>query len=79
MLPVSGYVLSVDSSGVASQTGTTTSDLFGSDYARFPESGVFGMVRGGFYGSGEDGGIYALQANIAPTFASAGIGFRCVR
>ncbi len=78
-VPSSGYVASVDSSGIASQTSTTTSDQFGADYARFSKSGVFGMVRGGFYGSGEDGGIYALQANIAPTFASAGIGFRCVR
>lgn len=78
-LPPSGYVASVDRAGVATVTSTTSVELFGSDYARFADAGVYGMVRGGYYGSGEDGGIYALQANIAPTFASAGIGFRCVR
>jgi formylglycine-generating enzyme required for sulfatase activity len=78
-LPPSGYITSVDTDGVATVTGTTSDETFGADYARIADQGVYGMVRGGFYGSGEDGGIYALQANIAPTFASAGIGFRCVR
>ncbi|MCU0678239.1 MAG: SUMF1/EgtB/PvdO family nonheme iron enzyme [Candidatus Pacebacteria bacterium] len=79
ILPPSGYISSVDSDGVATVTSTTSDEAFGADYARIADLGVHGIVRGGFYGSGEDGGIYALQANIAPTFASAGIGFRCVR
>lgn len=36
------------------------------------------MMRGGFYRSGEDGGIYSIHADIEPTFSSGAIGFRCV-
>lgn len=79
-LPESGYVAGVDASGIATQTTTTPQSIFGEDYVWISEnSGIMGMVRGGFYGSGADGGIFALQANVPPTFASAGIGFRCVR
>ncbi len=78
-LPVSGYVDQVDKNGVASLSTTTPSELFAADYIWTSNTGVLGMVRGGFFGSGEDGGLYSVQANIAPTFQSAGIGFRCVK
>ncbi len=79
LLPKDGYVTAVDATGVAIETSELPDDGFDGDYVRTSNSGLFGMVRGGFYRSGEDGGIYALQANIAPTFSSAGIGFRCVK
>ncbi len=79
LLPKDGYVTAVDATGVVVETNETANSSFGGDYVRTSSSGLFGMVRGGFYQSGEDGGIYALQANIAPTFSSAGIGFRCVK
>jgi formylglycine-generating enzyme required for sulfatase activity len=78
-LPETGYVEAVDETGVVLVSSSTPVVDFGQDYAWTTTDGVMGMVRGGFYRSGDDGGIYAVQANIAPTFASAGIGFRCVR
>jgi hypothetical protein len=78
-LPETGYVAAVDDCGVVSLSSSTPVADFGMDYAWTTASGIMGMVRGGFYRSGEDGGLYAVQTNVPPTFASAGIGFRCVR
>ena len=78
-LPASGYVAASDASGIVSVSSSTPVEAFGADYVRLSDAGLFGMVRGGFYGSGEDGGLYSIQANIPPTCASAGIGFRCVK
>jgi formylglycine-generating enzyme required for sulfatase activity len=79
ILPTSGYITQVDSSGVAVTTATSTEFAtdFASDYHWLDSSRMTGMMRGGFYGSGSDGGVYALSSNQVPTFASAGIGFRC--
>ena len=41
--------------------------------------GVRGMIRGGFYGSGEDAGIFAQNMSVALDSRTAGIGFRCVK
>jgi formylglycine-generating enzyme required for sulfatase activity len=38
-----------------------------------------GMMRGGFYGSGEDGGIFAINAAVPHSFVGSGVGFRCVK
>jgi hypothetical protein len=37
------------------------------------------MIRGGFYSSGEDAGLYTINASIPTSFATQGIGFRCVQ
>ena len=37
------------------------------------------VVRGGFYGGGEDAGLFAVQATLSGEFSSAAIGFRCVK
>ncbi len=78
-LPDEGYVTQVDAHGVATITNTEPSDLFYKDYFWSSNEGAFGILRGGFYGSKEDAGLYSVQAQTAPTAAGTAIGFRCVQ
>ncbi len=78
-LPQSGYVNQVDNTGIAVSTMDTENELYGSDYFWMGGAGAFGMIRGGFYGSGEDAGLYTVHADTKTDAGSAGIGFRCVR
>jgi formylglycine-generating enzyme required for sulfatase activity len=77
-LPAEGYVTSVDAKGVAITSGESADELYGSDYFWSKEEGVFGMIRGGFYGSGKDAGLYTVNASVLTSFATQGVGFRCV-
>lgn len=77
-LPSEGYVTEADGSGVAISTGSNGESMFGNDYFWSDDNGSRAMMRGGFYGSGEDGGVYAVHTKVAPSFSSAAIGFRCV-
>ena len=77
-LPDSGYVDLVDSNGVVVESAARPSQSFGEDYAWVNKSGVRGVLRGGFYGSSKDGGIFSQNLSVELDFASAGIGFRCV-
>lgn len=79
MLPQSGYVTQVDQSGVVVTSAPEPDALFSQDYAWTEEAGVYGMLRGGFYGSRDDSGVFTLHAGTLPTAPSAGIGFRCVQ
>ncbi len=78
-LPQNGYVTQSDSTGMAVTTSDTEDKLFGSDYFWTRTDGVFGIIRGGYYDSGTDAGMYAVHADTLPTAASVGIGFRCVK
>lgn len=78
-LPEEGYVTQVDAQGVATMTDGKPSDEFGSDYFWQDSSGTYGLLRGGFFASGEDAGVYAVHAKTKPTAATQAIGFRCVR
>lgn len=77
-LPEEGYVASVDSSGIAITSADAPDVLYEEDYFWSESEGVFGMIRGGFYGSGPDAGLYAVNASVPTDFASQGVGFRCV-
>lgn len=78
-LPEEGYVTSADASGVAITTNTNEADsLYGEDYFWSKTEGIFGMIRGGFYGSDADAGLYTINATVATNFAAQGVGFRCV-
>lgn len=77
-LPPSGYVTAADRSGVAMATDSRPDPLFNKDYFWSLPEGRLVMMRGGFYRSGDDGGIYSVHADMEPSFTSAAIGFRCV-
>ncbi|MBY0310045.1 formylglycine-generating enzyme family protein [Patescibacteria group bacterium] len=78
-VPMSGYVELVDDGGVVLKTSNQPVPAFGDDYAWVQHEGVRGMLRGGFYTSGSDGGVFAQNMSVALDFAAAGVGFRCVR
>lgn len=79
-LPASGYVTLVDTNGVVIETSDREGSAeFGNDYAWTSNSGVTGMLRGGFYGSGEDGGIFSQNLSVPLDFKTTGVGFRCVK
>ncbi len=77
-LPESGYVSRIDRSGIAESTSDRPSDEFYRDYFWSDQGGEYGVLRGGFFSSGEDGGLYSVQAKTALSFNSGGVGFRCV-
>lgn len=77
-LPEEGYVAQVDKGGVATVATTTPSELFGNDYFWSETKGVYAMMRGGYFGSEEDAGVYATHAATLPTMNGTAIGFRCV-
>ncbi len=77
-LPESGYVTSVDANGIAVDSSGSPDVLYGADYFWSRNDGVSGMIRGGFYGSGDDAGLYTTNASVPTNLATAGVGFRCV-
>jgi formylglycine-generating enzyme required for sulfatase activity len=78
-LPESGHVALVDPDGVVLKTSSLPNASFGDDYASISREGTRGFLRGGFYGSGEDGGIFAQNIAAPLDLATIGVGFRCVR
>lgn len=78
-LPESGYVAQSDQGGMAVVTAPAEQQLFGGDYFWSSQTGAYGIIRGGYYDSGTDAGMYTVHADTLPTTASAGIGFRCVK
>lgn len=79
-LPDSGYIASIDSSGVPRQSSTTPSVEFGADYVwTRADDALYGVLRGGFYNSETDAGVYAFHAGFPPTTPGVAVGFRCVQ
>lgn len=78
-LPDSGYVSLVDSAGVVLESKVEPDPAFASDYAWINKEGTRGILRGGFYGSAGDGGIFAQNLSVPLNFAATGVGFRCIR
>jgi len=77
-LPEDGYVSSVDANGIAITSTGSPDELYEEDYFWAKSEGVYGMIRGGFYGSGSDAGLYTTNASVQTSLATLGIGFRCV-
>lgn len=77
-LPAEGYVSEVDQNGVPTLTGDSPNPLLNDDYFWINSSGPVSMMRGGYYGSGKDGGLYSIYSKVPANFSSAAISFRCV-
>ena len=78
-LPKEGFITSVDSKGVVLDTDPDQPDEnYGNDRLWLNPEGTRGVMRGGFYGSGTDGGVYSFHAEMTPDFAGRAVGFRCV-
>lgn len=78
-VPTTGYVAQVDSTGMATVVSQEPQELFEKDYFWSRADGAYGVIRGGYYDSGSDGGLYTVHADTPPTTAGAGIGFRCIK
>ncbi len=78
-VPDSGYVAQVDTEGMAVLVDENPQVLFGKDYFWSKKDGVYGIIRGGYYDSDSDAGVYTVHADTLPTTASIGIGFRCIK
>jgi formylglycine-generating enzyme required for sulfatase activity len=78
-LPERGYVAQADAAGVPTQTATSAQPAYANDYTWIAHRGTRGMMRGGFYRSGADGGLYSMNAARKPGYAGQAVGFRCVR
>jgi formylglycine-generating enzyme required for sulfatase activity len=78
-LPSHGYVVSINDEGVPIETHPDTPDssLF-DDYFWLDPSDTRGMFRGGYWKSQTDGGQYALNVSVPPSFVGGAVGFRCV-
>lgn len=77
-VPAAGYVSQVDSGGFPLVSTAQSNSLFADDYFWSSPEGAYGVLRGGYYGSESDAGVYSVHAQTLPTNASAAIGFRCV-
>lgn len=77
-VPTKGYVAQVAVDGFPTITNEQPSPLFGQDYFWSASEGAYGVLRGGFYGSESDAGVYSVHAQTEPVAASQAIGFRCV-
>ncbi len=78
-VPREGYVSETDIAGIALVTDSVPNQIYNEDYFWSSETGRQVIMRGGFYGSKSDGGVYATHAQSDTSFASAAVGFRCVK
>ncbi len=78
-LPEEGFVAGADVSGMALTTTSTPQVAFNEDYFWSKPSGNLFIIRGGFYRSGPDAGLFSVHADIASDFAGQAVGFRCVK
>ena len=67
-LPRTGFVSAVDQHGVITETTDVPIETFAADYAFTNPDGVRGMIRGGFYDSQTDAGIFALNDSVPTEF-----------
>jgi formylglycine-generating enzyme required for sulfatase activity len=79
-LPPAGYITGVDIQGRPIATNDSQADLnFSEDYLWLKATDVRGMARGGYWDNASDAGLYSIYLVYPPSFASPGVGFRCVK
>jgi formylglycine-generating enzyme required for sulfatase activity len=76
-LPGNGYVRNVDVDGVPVETGTRQDERFNGDRFWMDAGITAGLMRGGYYNSKENAGVYTVYAASPPSFVGEAVGFRC--
>jgi formylglycine-generating enzyme required for sulfatase activity len=76
-LPLSGYVQGADLAGIAHVTGSAQDERFGGDRVWTDATIEAGMMRGGYYDSGGQSGLFSLYAASPQSFTGDAVGFRC--
>jgi formylglycine-generating enzyme required for sulfatase activity len=78
-IPVSGYVAQMAEDGLPLVTASSSNPLYNRDYFWSAATGTYAIMRGGFYGSENDGGLYGAHSAVVPEFAGEAVGFRCIQ
>jgi formylglycine-generating enzyme required for sulfatase activity len=79
-LPGPGYIDSTDGYGMPGATNPDTPNPnYNGDYVWIKEKGVRGIARGGYWDNKAEAGQYAVYMETPPSFAGAGVGFRCAQ
>jgi formylglycine-generating enzyme required for sulfatase activity len=76
-LPATGYVNGVDVYGMPLTTGSAVDERFNSDRFWSDVAHDTALMRGGYYQSGSNAGIYTVYAASPATFYGDAVGFRC--
>jgi formylglycine-generating enzyme required for sulfatase activity len=77
-LPTTGFVTGVDVDGLAYETNSAKESMFNNDRFWIDSTIVAGIMRGGYYNSQSQAGIYSAYIASPPTFSGEAVGFRCV-
>ncbi len=79
-LPDSGYITTVDTAGMPAATDPNQPDEnYNNDYFWIKQTGLRGMLRGGYWDNGADAGKYSVYLVLPPSYAGETVGFRCVK
>lgn len=78
VLPETGFVSGADIFGVAFETKSSKQERYASDRFWSDKKITAGMMRGGFYNSTGQAGVFATYTASPPTFTGNAVGFRCV-
>ena len=76
-VPETGYVRNVDVYGMPVETGSQPDEVFNHDRFWSNADMDAGLMRGGYYDSEDNAGVYTVYAASPPTFYGEGVGFRC--
>ncbi len=77
-LPMTGFVAGVDIDGIPYLTEQTKNATFNNDRFWMDSTIHAGVLRGGYYNSQSQSGVYATYMASPPTFSGDAVGFRCV-
>ncbi len=78
-LPSEGYVHTADTSGMPTETATSSNETYNSDYFFADPVGVKGVFRGGFWSLKEKAGVYSVNTASPLSFVGVAVGFRCAQ
>lgn len=78
VMPVTGFVHDVDVNGMAYSTESAQVENFGDDRFWLDSTIHAGVMRGGYFNSQSQAGLFATYAASPPTFSGDAVGFRCV-